>query len=85
MTDAEFDAMLNPMLKKIPSSSRNLQTTTNPNLGIKVFSQNSAPSAVDWRNNNGVTPVKNQLGCGSCWAFSATGALESAYLIKTQT
>jgi C1A family cysteine protease len=42
-----------------------------------------APLEVDWRNYNGlnyVTPVKNQGGCGSCWAFATTAALESFFL-----
>ena len=50
---------------------------------IERPSSRDLPAVWDWRLQGGVTPVKSQGACGSCWDFAATAAFESVIRITT--
>jgi len=47
-------------------------------------SRDAIPPRMDWREEGVVSPIKDQGGCGSCWAFSAMEVVESHYMIATR-
>lgn len=70
LTNDEFKKQFTGF-KNQPSAQKN----------VKVLSTADVPDSIDWREHNAVTEVKNQGSCGSCWAFSATGSMESRYFL----
>jgi hypothetical protein len=40
------------------------------------------PESLDWRDSGIVTPAREQLSCGACWAFAGIACVESMCLLS---
>ena len=83
--NTKFSVGLNKFAAYTPAEYKSLLGFISKSKGrvaVKTTRRVNADS-LDWREKNVVNGVQNQGQCGSCWAFSAVQAVESADAIAT--
>ncbi|TPP63785.1 Secreted cathepsin L 1 [Fasciola gigantica] len=79
-TDLTFEEFKAKYLIEMSPESKSLSD------GISYQAEGKdVPASIDWRQYGYVTEVKAQKRCGSCWAFSTTGAMEGQYMKNLRT
>ncbi len=81
--EASSNRVTNP-LEQLPVLDSVPEVSVQADSASDMEGVSAVPTSFDWRNYigyNWVTPVKNQLDCGSCWAFSSVGLAEAQHNI----
>jgi len=64
----------NPVAPKSDVSAADINASSDPYAALPAV---TLPSSLDWRTSGIVPAIRDQGGCGSCWAFATVGSMES--------